>query len=133
MSNLKYGPKIVPLGEDETINTIERWRQSVLYLLRLNEDFRPFLRDHVLFGKKSKTQLHRNFTDSLKVVKDEKGEVQKEEDGSDRVIISESKEDKCFLVDLMLEQIANFCPLIPRYDITRDSASLTDVWNKIFV
>ena len=52
MSNLKYGPKVVPLAESESLGSIERWRQSVLYLLRLNEDFRPFMKEGVVFGKK---------------------------------------------------------------------------------
>ena len=131
MANFKYGPKIVPLGENESLNSIERWRQSVIYLLTLNEDFRPFLKDTCEFGKKTKAKPYRNLTDSYKVVKKENGEIEKEEDGSDRVVVSESKEDKCYKVDLMLEQIANFCTNIPRYDITRDSSSLSEVWNKI--
>ena len=113
MSNLKYGPKIVPLGDDETINSIERWRQSVLYLLRLNEEFRPYLKEGCVFGKKSKSHPCRNFTDSFKVVKNEKDEVVKEADGSDKVVVSDSKEDKCYIVDLLLDQIANFCDTVP--------------------
>ena len=119
MSNLKYGPKIVPLGEDECLSSIERWRQNVLYLLRLNEDFRPYLQDGVEFGKKSKLQPCRAFTDDVKLEKKEDGTVVKNEDGHPVYIVSVSKEDKCFIVDLMLDQIANFAPLIPRYDITR--------------
>ena len=131
MSNFKYGPKVVPLGEDETLNSIERWRQSVLYLLQLNEDFRPYLRESCVFGKKTKAKPYRSLTDSFKVVKKENGEIVKEEDGSDRVVVSVSREDKCYLVDMILEQIANFCANIPRYDITHDSFSLNEVWNKI--
>ena len=57
-------------------------------------------------------------TNSIRIKKDDKGVVVKEEDGSDAVEVIVSQEDKCYIVDLMLEQIANFCPLIPRYDIT---------------
>ena len=131
MSNLKYGPKIVPLAEDETINSIERWRQSVLYLLRLNEEFRPYMNQDFEFGRKTKTKPFRKLTNSIRIKKDDKGVVVKEEDGSNAVEVIVSQEDKCYIVDLMLEQIANFCPLIPRYDITRDSSSLSEVWNKI--
>ena len=34
-------------------------------------------------------------------------------------------------MDILLEQIANFAPTIPRNDIVRDSASVQDVWGKI--
>ena len=52
MSNLKWGPKMTPLGEVENISSIERWKQNLLYLLRLNDEFKPFLRENVDFGKK---------------------------------------------------------------------------------
>lgn len=122
-SNFKYGPKVVPLAETETLSSIERWRQNVLYLLRLNEEFRPFMGDSVVFGKKSRSHPCRGFTDDTKTEKNEADE--------DVVTVTVSKEDKCFTVDLMLDQIANFAPLIPRNDITRDSGSLKEVWSKI--
>ena len=122
MSNLKFGPKINPLGEEESISSVERWRQNVLYHLRLNEEFRPYLKDNVVFGKKSKSQPTRSFTDEVKVEK---------VDGNDVTTVVSSAEDKCFVVDLMLDQVSNFCPLIPRRDITHDSATLLEVWEKI--
>lgn len=122
MSNFKSGPKVLPLGEEESISSIERWRQNVLYHLRLDTAFRPFLRDGVVFGKKSKATPHRQCKDDVKTEKVE---------GVDVVTVEISKEDKCFDIDLMLDQISNFCPLIPRRDITHDSASLKEVWDKI--
>ena len=122
MSNFKTGPKVIPLGENETISSIERWRQNVLYHLRLDPAFRPYLRDGKKFGKKSKTSPYRLFTDDIKVEK---------VNGEDVQTVVLSKEDKCWDVDLMLDQVSNFCPLIPRRDITHDSASLEEVWSKI--
>ena len=122
MSNFKAGPKVIPLGEEESISSIERWRQNVLYHLRLDPAFRPYLRDGVKFGKKSKASPYRQFKDDIKTEK---------VDGEDVSTVVLSKEDKCWDVDLMLDQVSNFCPLIPRRDITHDSASLDEVWAKI--
>lgn len=123
MSNLKFGPKIVPLSEVETLSSIERWRQNILYHLRLNEEFRQYLKEDTEFGKKSKQQPCRLFRDTL--------QTRKDNEGHDVVSVKESKEDKCFIIDLLLDQIANFAPLIPRFDITRESASLQEVWQKV--
>ena len=120
MTNFKIGPKIIPLSDVETIGSIERWKNNVTYHLRQNNDFLPYLQGH--FGKKSKATPCRALTDEIKT-----------ETVGDETITSvvNSKVDKCFIVDMMLDQIANHCPLIPRNDIIRDSASLTDVWSKI--
>lgn len=125
MSNLKFGPKIIPLGEEETLASIERFKQNMLYHLRLNEEFRRFLNTE--FGKKCRTSPCRSLTDDTKV------ETVKNEGGEEEEVLSVvlSKEDQCFTVDLLLDQIANFSPLIPRNDITRDSCSLQEVWQKI--
>ena len=77
--------------------------------------------------KKSKVYPSRELTDDTetRTIKNQAGEdVQ-------ATIITISKEDKCFTVDTLLEQIANFAPTIPRNDIVKDSASLQDVWGKI--
>ena len=122
MSNFKTGPKVIPLGEDESISSIERWRQNVIYHLRLDPAFRPYLKDGVKFGKKSKSAPNRQLTDDIKKEK---------VNGEDVDTVVATKEDKCWEVDLMLDQVSNFCPLIPRRDITHDSASLDEVWAKI--
>ena len=116
---------MIPLGDQETLSSLEQWRQNVLYHLRLNEDFRPFLNKD--FGKKTRANPLRGLTD------DEEVRTIKNTVGADVLVttIVQSKEDKCFIVDTLLEQIANFAPTIPRNDIVRDSANLQDVWGKI--
>jgi predicted aspartyl protease len=125
MTNLKYGPKITPLGDNESLNTLEQWRHNVLYHLRINEEFRPYL--NTAFGKKTRANPSRDLTDDqeIRVIKDEAG------DDVQTTVITDSKENKCYIVDILLEQIANFAPTIPRNDIVRDSASVQDVWGKI--
>ena len=125
MSNLKHGPKIIPLGDHETLNTLEQWRQNVLYHLRINEEFRPYLNSH--FGKKTKHSPTRDLEDTTEQ------QTLKNEQGQDvrATVIIKSKEDKCFAVDTLLEQIANFAPTIPRNDIVKDSGSVQEVWGKV--
>ena len=125
MSNFKLGPKVQSLGDDESLASIERWKQNIIYHLRLNEEFRPFLT--IEFGKKSRLHPNRNLDDDvvIETVQNAAGEdVQVE-------TITLTKEDKCYTVDLFLDQIANFAPLIPRNDIIRDSGSIQEVWQKI--
>ena len=122
---LKLGPKILPLGEDESIASLERWRQNVLYHLRINEEFRPYLNS--TFGKKTKLNPTRDLEDTTEqqTLKNEEGENVR------ATVIIKTKEDKCFEVDTLLEQIANFAPTIPRNDIVKDSASVQEVWGKV--
>ena len=42
-----------------------------------------------------------------------------------------TKEEKCAVLDLLLGQIANFAIVISRNQITKNSTSLGDIWNKI--
>ena len=126
MTNLYHGPKVRCLTTKETLSTLETWRQTVIYGLRLNADFRPYLNEGARFGKKSKARPYRELNDDVKVEKVTVNEVEQE-----LVTVVKSKEDKIVDVDLMLEQIANYATNIPRYDITRDSASVSEVWQKI--
>ena len=114
MSNFKFGPKVIPLGDHETLASLERWRQNVLYHLRINDEFRVYL--DLKFGKKTKASPLRELHDDTEV------QTLKNEAGQDvqATVITKRKEDKCYAVDTLLEQIANFAPTIPRNDIVKD-------------
>ena len=108
--SLERGPKIRTLTEIETLSSIEIWRQNIMFSLNCNEEFRPFLEDDFEWGKKSATRQYRSLTT------DTSGTNQK------------TAAQKSALVDLLLSQIANWSPLIPRNDIIKDCASLNEVW-----
>ncbi len=40
-------------------------------------------------------------------------------------------QQKCSTLDLMLGQIANYCPIIARNTIVKNSRSLSDIWSTI--
>ena len=113
-SKLRIGPGVKILDQPlRSIAEFENWKHSVLYNLRLDGDFKPYLRPNLKFGKKTKAQPFRDFKP------DTSGENQR------------TAEEKCDEVDFMLDQIAQFCPKIPHNDICRDCGSLEDVWQTI--
>lgn len=109
-------PKQWPLGKDETINTFQNWKQNILYTLSLDPNFAPFLVGNFQWQKKSKNAPYRGFTDDGEDVAERK---------------RKTKEQKATLLELMLGQIANYCPLISRNSIVDKSTSMEEVWQKI--
>ena len=63
MATLKYGPKPRNLGEKEDLASLEVWKQNILYGLRLNDEFKPFLQPNFVWGKKSARKPSRNLED----------------------------------------------------------------------
>ena len=122
MTNLYTGPKLKALSTNETFSSIESWKANIIYSLRLNKDFQPYLTDGFIFGRKTRAKPCRDLTDDIKTEK---------VNGEDVDTITKSKAEKAVIVDLMLDQIANWASCIPRNDITRDCRSLSDVWSKI--
>ena len=122
MSNLQHRPKVRCLSSNETLALLESWRDNVLYGLRLNPDFRPYLEEGFLFGRKTRNKPDRDLKDTVKTEQQNNVNVQ---------VVVKSKKEKCVEVDLLLDQISNYAPNIPRNDITKDSKSLSEVWQKI--
>lgn len=116
MANQVRAPKQWCLGKNETINSFENWKQNILYTLSLDQNFAPFLVGNVQWQKKSKASPSRDFTNDG-------------EDIPER--IRKTKEQKSNLLDLLLGQIANYCPLISRNTIVRNSTSIEQVWQTI--
>ena len=107
-------PKQEKLTKTETINSFNAWKENLCYMLYLDDNFKPFFADGLIWGKKSAARPSRNFVDD-----------------ADTVQNHQTKEQKCAHLDLMLGQVANYATVISRNQITRDSASFADVWNRI--
>ena len=130
MSNLYHGPKVRTLTSNETISSLETWKSTVIYGLRLNPDFREFLVEDFVFGTKSKANPTRSLLDTF--TKETVSETFEGKTTTKEVmVLRKSKEDRVYEVDLLLDQICNYCPNIPRNDLTKDCASLSEVWQKI--
>ncbi len=116
MATTHRAPKQWPLTKTETINSFESWKHNLQYTLSLDTDFSPYLVDSYTWGKKTKASPLRGFTD----------------DGED-VPAAQRKTAvlKNATLELMLGQIANFCPIISRNAIVKNSTSLNDIWQAI--
>ena len=106
-------PKQWQLSKNETITSYESWRQNLMFL-SLDNNFVPFR--EATWQKKTASNPHRGLVD----------------DGEN---IPEARRltavQKNAHLDLLLGQIANFCPVVSRSSIVKSSVSLSDIWQKI--
>ena len=100
------------LTEDETITSFECWRQIQLYCLKSDKLFKDFLKPDVTWQKKTKANANRGFTDT-----------------AGGLTAAEKAEN----LELMLEQLANYCTIISRKTIVDNSTSMGQIWQAIRV
>ena len=125
--SLKHGPKPKCLNPvKETLSSLEVWKSQIVYGLRLNPDFKPYLEKGYVWGKKTRTRPYRNLKDEIV-----HHEATTNPAAEERDEIVKSKKEKAEEVELMLEQIANYAECILREDITEECASLDDVWQTV--
>ena len=116
MASTHRAPKQWCLSKSETINSFENWRQNLLYTLSLDSNFAPFLAEGFTWGKKTKADPLRGFTD----------------DGEDVAEANRlTAQQKVNFLELMLGQIANYCPIIARNTLVKNSTSIQSIWNTI--
>ena len=109
-------PKQWSLGESETITSYEAWRQNLLYCLSLDDKFTDFLAPDASWSRKSVSDPYHGLQDDPATAHNPL-----------------TKQQKCVRLELLLGQIANFCPGIARNVIVKESTSLDSVWQKIRV
>ena len=100
MGDKQRVPRMWPLSKDETINSFESWRGNFLYTLNMDTNFAPFLVSNKTWEKKIKG-------------------------GSDHRGLSNAQERN--FLEMLLGQIANFCPVISRKTIINNSTSIESV------
>ena len=102
-----FSKRVAPqrsLEKEETISSFEAWRGNLMYILNTDENFSPFLDSNKSWDKKVKGgRQHRGL----------------------------SSAQELNYLELMLGQIANFCPVISRNTIIRNSTSIDSVWQLI--
>lgn len=113
MAATHRAPKQWCLTKKETVNTFENWKQNLIYSLRMDNSFKGFLTEGTTWGKKSRQNPHRGFHDD-------------EPDA----IGSHTAEEKVCILEMMLGQIANYCPVISRSSIL-NATSLPQIWQMI--
>ena len=85
------------------------------YTLSMDTNFASFLVDG-FFGQKTKATLSRGFVN---------------DDADIHEAIRRTSAQKVSHLELMLGQIANYCPVISRNTIVRNSTSITCIWQAI--
>ena len=100
----------------ETVNSFESWRQNLQYVLSLDSNFAPFLVSGAPWEQKTKSNATRRFVDDTAPIPTE---------------IRRTAVQKVARLELMLGQIANFCPVISRNTIVRSSTSIDSIWQLI--
>lgn len=105
-------PKQWCLTKVESISSFESWKNNLLYILTQDTNYSPYLTGE--WRKKTKGEPLRGFTD----------------DAASRANRKTAQQKVSFL-ELMLAQIANYCPTVSRNSIIKNSTSLTSVWHII--
>ena len=103
-------PKPYKLSKTETIASFEAWKHNQLYNLMADPVFKDLMASTTSWSKKGVAN---------------RGLV------ADTAAGGKTAEAKCQTLNLMLDQIANWCPFISRTFLVKQSTSLNDVWQKI--
>ena len=109
-------PKQWVLTKSETITSFESWKQNMIYTLSLDNNFANFLLDGSTWLKQTNANPLRGLTDDPNTVD---------------AAIRRTAVQKAAHLNLMLGQIANFCPIISRNSITKNTTSVKDIWQII--
>ena len=114
MAASPQAPKRWQLTKIETITSYKSWQQNLIYVLSLNKNFVPFL--DATWWKQTVAIPLRGLTKDGTTVPE-----------AERLTAAQKNAQ----LDLLLGQIANFCPVISRNSIVKHSTSLNDIWQKI--
>ena len=114
MAATPRAPKQWCLSKTETITSFESWRQNLVYTLSLDTQFAPFLVDGATWRKKTKANPLRGFTDDRSSANPRR-----------------TAHQKVNTLELMLGQIANYCPVISRNTIVKNCTSVDCIWASI--
>ncbi len=109
-------PKQWSLGKHETVNSFENWKQNLTYILTLDANFAPFLQEGVTWLKSSKAAPLRGMVDDTAPIPE---------------AARRTAQQKVSMLELMLGQVANYCPVIARNQIIKSATSITHVWQII--
>ncbi len=106
-------PKPFKLQKVETLSTFEAWKYNQIYNINADPVFKAFLAS-VTTWQKSGRAAHRG------MVADTEGTAN-----------GKTAAEKCEILNMMLDGIANWCPFISRTFIVKQTTSLSSVWQRI--
>ena len=109
-------PRQWSLTKEESVNSFESWRQNLLYIFSLDHNFARYLADGFTWQRKTAANPNRGLVADVAPVP----EAQRR-----------TAPQKSVQLDLLLGQIANYCPIISRNTIVKNSTSLPTIWQAI--
>lgn len=107
-------PKQWSLTKTETVSSFEGWKQNIQYTLALDPNFATYLVPDAAWLKRTRTVPLRGYTNDGEAVENRRTAAQ-----------------KVNMLELMLGQIANYCPIISRNAIIKNSTSMDSIWQMI--
>ena len=115
--NSSRAPKQWSLAKNESITSFEAWRQNLQYSLSLDVNFAPFLANTFTWQKKADDSVpNRGLTSDGEAVPEAR---------------RRTAAQKNVHFELMLGQIANFCPVISRNTIVKNTTSVNSILQAI--
>ena len=109
MANIRRAPTQWCLTKHETINTFGNWKQNLIYTLSLDVNFAEFIATDAQWQKKTAARPDRGLAGNNDA----------------------TTQQRVYSLELMLGQIANYCPVISRNTIVKNSTSLSTIWQTI--
>ena len=100
----------------KSISEFDHFKHSLVFHLRQDTEFRPYLKKDATWGSKSISRPYRDLVD--------------DPGRSNDPATGQTAEEKCEIVDFLLDSIACYLPLIPTDDILK-CGSLNAVWKLI--
>lgn len=107
-----WSPKQWNLTKNKKITSFESWKQNLMYTL--DPTFAPFLVTGTMWNKKTRAKPLWAFTNELA--------------STTNACIAAQKVAQ---LELMLGEIANFCPVMSRNTIRKNSTSINNIWQSI--
>ena len=115
-NTLRHTPKPRIVTSFETITTFEEWRHSLVHSLSSDPIFARFIDASVSWTRKSKSNPTKGFVDDSGMVPQESWLTSTQ---------------KVIFLELMLEYIARYTPVIAQCNIVRSSTSLSSLWQTL--
>ena len=107
-----------PLEVSETITSFERWKSNLVYNIRQDSSFAPFINASWNKFSKKETNKYRGLVDDTDAMEPDKNK-------------QKTRAAKLADLELMLEMVANWAPIISRQSIIKNSTSLESIWQAI--
>ena len=110
MVNIQRAPRQWCLTKHETVNTFEKWKHDLIYTISLDGNFADFIATDAQWQKKTAATPDRGLVGN---------------NGA-------TTQQRVYMLELILGQIANYCPVISRNTIVNNSTScLSVIWQTI--